>query len=114
MRLLAAAGLLLAGLAVGLASVLLHPLWWGLPLVVAATGSSLLALPAGWGARLPFGVGFTGTVGYLATPRPEGDFVVAADLRGYLLLGWALAVLVASVVTLRVRRRVQRQQPRPS
>ena len=105
MRLLAAAGLFLAGCAVGLASALVHTLWWGLPLAVSATGCSLAALPAGWWARLPFGVAFAAMVGYLATPRPEGDYVVAGNLRGYLLLGWALAVLVASIVTLRLRHR---------
>ena len=105
MRLLTAAGLLVAGAAVGVASALLHALWWGLPLVIAASLCSLLALPATWWARLPFGGGFTATVGYLATPRPEGDYVVAGNLRGYLLLGWALVVLVGSIATLALRPR---------
>jgi hypothetical protein len=99
-KVLAATGALALGLVVGLSSVALHHHWWGLVLAVAATSTAAYALPAGWWARMPFAVGWVAMVGYLALPRDEGDYVIADDAPGYVLLGYAVALLVASMVTL--------------
>ncbi|WP_341924588.1 hypothetical protein [Nocardioides psychrotolerans] len=100
MKVLAALGLLLGGLAVGLASVALHSLWWGLLLGVAATSAALWALPPGWWLRAPFGAGWAIMAAFLSVPRPEGDYVISADGQGYALLGFGVAVLVFSLATL--------------
>ncbi len=34
------------------------------------------------------------------SPRAEGDYLVGADVPGYLLLGWGLALVVAGFATL--------------
>ena len=99
MRILAAAGLLLAGAVTGIAAVGLHELVWGFFLVVAATAVTVWALPAGW-LRVGFVLGWTVMVGWLTVPRTEGDYLVSQDWQGYGLLGVGLAVLMAAVVTL--------------
>lgn len=100
MKLLAVPGLLVVGLATGLASVALHQLWWGLLLSVLATATTMFALPAGWWSRLPFALGWVGVVGWLTVPRPEGDYAIAGDANGYALLAGALVVFVTGVATL--------------
>ena len=100
MRGLAAVALLAGGAGTGLATVALHERWWGLLLGAVATALPLVALPAGWWSRLAFALGWAGVVGLAATPRPEGDYAVGADLAGFLLLGLGLAVLVAALLTL--------------
>lgn len=92
--------LLLLGAAAGLASVALHQLAWGLVLGVLAPAAALVALPPGWWSRLPFAFGWVGMVGYLTVPRPEGDFVIADGVEGYLLLAAAFGFLVAALATL--------------
>lgn len=92
--------LLLLGAVTGIASVALHQWWWGLLLGVVAPGVSLIALPAGWWARLPFALGWVAMVGYLTSPRPEGDFVIPDGTAGYVLLVAAVAFLVSGLVTL--------------
>jgi hypothetical protein len=88
------------GLVVGLSSVALHHYWWGLLLAIAATSTAAYALPAGWWARMPYAVGWGAMVGYLALPRDEGDYAIASDAQGYVLLSFAVALVVASMVTL--------------
>ena len=105
MKVLAAIGALVLGLVVGLSSVALHHYWWGLLLAIAATSTAAYALPAGWWARMPFAVGWVAMVGYLAVPRDEGDYAIASEVQGYVLLGFAVALLVASMVTLQPVRR---------
>lgn len=100
MRVVGALLLLLAGVATSIATVALHPRWWGLLLGAAATLTVLHALGRGWSTRLPFGVGWAGLVAVVAPTRPEGDFVISADAPGYALLGLALVVLLWSVATL--------------
>ncbi len=104
MKVLGAAGFVTAGLAIGLASVALHSLWWGLALAIAATTAAAFALPAGWWTRMAFAVGWFGAITYLLVPRSEGDYAIAADVHGYTLLGFALVLLVTSLVTLPRRR----------
>ena len=91
---------LLLGAVAGLSSVALHQRWWGLLLGVAATVATTVALPPGWWARLPFGVGWAGMVGYLMIPRDEGDYVVTEGPAGYALLALALGLIVAVLVTM--------------
>jgi hypothetical protein len=100
MRLLAAGVCLVAGALTGLAAAALHEIGWGLALAAVTTGVALVALPRGWSSRLAFALGWTGLVGWLVVPRPEGDYVVSADAPGYALIGLALAVLVVGLATL--------------
>ena len=111
MKVLLALVLLVGGAAVGLATVALHPDWWGLLLGMAATSATLYALPPGWWLRTPFGLGVAVMIGFLTVPRPEGDYVVSADPNGYVLLGFAVAVLVVSVATLPRPRRAAAEEP---
>ena len=109
--------LLALGSGTAVAAVAVHEIGgWGLPLALLATGLTLVALPAGWWLRLPFAAAWGCTVGWLATPRREGDYLVSADWRGYTILGAALLVLVLGIATLprpRSRRRA-RPEGRPA
>jgi hypothetical protein len=107
MRIASAVLLAVAGAATALATVLLHPLWWGFLLSAAATLAALLALGRGWLTRLPFALGWVALVAWMAPQRSEGDFVVSSDAAGYALLALALLVLVFAVVTLPRPRRVR-------
>lgn len=100
MRLLLAAGLLLAGALTGVAVVALHELVWGFALGLAASVVTVLALPAGWWRRLAFVVGWVVTVGFLSVPRPEGDYLISQDWQGYGVLVLGMALLVVGVGTL--------------
>ena len=100
LRIAQAVGLLVVGLAVGLASVAVHPTWWGLPLALVTTAVTAYAAPGGWTGRLPFVLGWAVVVGALAVPRGEGDFVIADDVSGYALLGFGLMLVVAAFATL--------------
>lgn len=113
-RAVVAVGLLLVGAATAVAAVAVHGLAWGLPLAVAATLVTLMALPPGWWLRLPFALGWTLLVGWLVSPRPEGDYVISSDLPGYALVGLALLVLVLGIATLPRPTRATRptRQPR--
>jgi hypothetical protein len=99
-RALVALALLGAGALSAVAAVAVHGRWWGLALAAAAVVATLLAVGPGWSTRLPFAVGFAGMVLRLALTRPEGDFVLAADLQGYLLLLLTLAVAGLALGTL--------------
>ena len=91
---------LLAGVAAGVATVAVHQWWWGLLLAVAATLLTLVVAPAGWSTRLPFAVGFAGSVLLFAVPRGEGDYLVGSTGSGYAVLGLALAVVMIALTTL--------------
>jgi hypothetical protein len=91
---------LLAGIAVGVAAVAVHQLWWGLLLAIAAALLAVVATPAGWATRLPFALGFDTAVALLALPRGEGDYLVSSSVDGYAVVGLALAVLMIAVSTL--------------
>jgi len=99
-RVVAAPVLLVLGAGTALATVALHELAWGLPLAVAATVATLVALPPGWWSRLPFALGFTAFVGWVVEPRPEGDYAISSDWRGYVVVGGALLLLVVGIATL--------------
>lgn len=105
MKVLVAFAAIVLGLVVGVCSVALHERWWGLVFGIVATAATAYALPPGWWARMPFAFGWAAMVGYLAVPRDEGDYAVASDLPGYVLLGFAVALVVAAAVTLQPLRR---------
>ena len=96
---------LMAGLATAVATVAVHQRWWGLALGVATTLLMLFAAPPGWWTRLPFGLGFAVMIGLFGVPRPEGDYLVATDLEGLVVLATAFVVLVVSLATLGQPRR---------
>ena len=100
MKLLVAVGLLVLGVAAGIATVAVHELSWGLPLGVAATAVTVYALPPGWSTRLAFVVGWVAIVGWLTVPRPEGDYLISQDWPGYTVLVLGLVILVAGIATL--------------
>lgn len=111
-RVLTAALTVLLGVAVALPAVLLHGYWWGLALGLVTTASVLVALPGGW-ARLPFGLTWTALVVLGSVRRPEGDYLVGGDLRGYLLLGSCVPVLLGAIVGLRTHPAIEDEQPTP-
>ncbi|MBC7279047.1 hypothetical protein [Nocardioides sp.] len=92
-----AAGLL-TGLLVGVAAVAVHPWWWGLLLAVAASSATLLALPRGV-ARVAYAAAWGIVVALAATPRPAGGYAVAGDLAGYLMIFWAVLMIVVATAT---------------
>lgn len=100
MRALTALGLLVVGAGTGIATVALHQLWWGFLLAFAATLATAYALPPGWWSRLAFVVGWVLMVGWLALPRPEGDYLISSDVAGYAVLGLGLVLLTFGIATL--------------
>lgn len=106
-----AAGLLALGAGTAVAAVAVHEIRWGLPLAVAATVLALLALPPGWWTRLPFAAGWAALVGWVASPRPEGDYAVSSDGPGWTLVVLALLALVWGIATLPRPRRRTRPTP---
>jgi len=73
-------------------------------LAVLAPAAVALALPRGWWSRAPWCLAWAGTVLVTSSARPEGDYVISADLPGYGLLAAALAGLVLGLVGLVPRR----------
>lgn len=100
LRVLEALLLGLLGAAVGLAAVVAHELWWGLPLAGASLAAVFVWVGRGWLTRLPVALGFV-VVSLVAVPtRPEGDYLVSSNVHGYLFLLLVLFTLLAAVVTL--------------
>ena len=99
-RVLLALAMLAVGAVSGVAAVALHSRWWGLGLAAVAVAATLVAVGAGWSTRLSFAAGFGLVVLRLAITRPEGDYVVAANPQGYLMLLLMLVVVVVAVATL--------------
>jgi len=101
------AGLILgaAGLLTALPAVVLHQHWWGLALGLLAPASFLAAASPGW-SRVGYAVGWATGVGLLVVTRPEGDYLLAAAVPGYLLLGATAAYVVVALVTVPARRAV--------
>ena len=100
----AAAGLLVAGIATGIAVVALHELWWGLALGVGATALTTFALPPGWWTRLAFVLGWVLVVAWLTVPRSEGDYLLSQDVQGYAVLAVGVVLLIVALGTLPPRR----------
>jgi hypothetical protein len=97
-RVLALAAL---GVVLGLFSVFVHQRLPGLVLGLLATAAVTWALPGGWTWRFPFAAGWVAFLGYALLPRAGGGYLVASDVRGYVLLGFGLLVLVIGIVTVR-------------
>jgi hypothetical protein len=105
-----AAGLALAlatlvvGAGAGIASVAVHRTLPGIVLALAAPLWALLALRQwGAGATAAFAAGWLAALVAALLGRGEGDYVVAADLSGYLLIGGGFAVLAVAVTALAAR-----------
>lgn len=77
----------------------MHQHWLLLLLGAVACVATATALPRGWWARPPFGIGVAVPVGLGATPRPEGDYLVGSDAHGYVLLALTLALVVGALVS---------------
>ncbi|MFI5624168.1 hypothetical protein ACIA03_11950 [Nocardioides sp. NPDC051685] len=104
------AGLLL-GLPVGVAAVAVHPWWWGVLLAVAASSAVLLALPRG-AARIAYAAAWAIVIALAATPRPTGGYAVAGDVEGYLMISWAvLMIVVATATVARVTSQADKAHP---
>lgn len=85
---------------VATAVVVLHSYAWGLALGVVTSLAVLAAIPGGWWRRLSFALGWCLALLLLAPERPEGDLLIQADGKGYLLLAAGVVVLVGGVVGL--------------
>ncbi len=104
------AGLLLGGAVSALAALLLHGHWWGLVLAWVAGVAAVWALPGRWWGRASFALGWVLVLVAALFPRDEGDFLVADNWQGYVILASGLAfmpvaMLGISDVTRSVRRR---------
>ncbi len=102
------------GLVLATMVVAVHGRWWSLMLAAATTLAVVLALPAGV-ARIGLAAGLAVGVGLATRTRPEGDYLVAADARGYLLEALVVVVVVGALVTLPGPRRSRlRDGPPPT
>lgn len=97
--------LLALGAVVGVAAVVLHDWWWGLALGAAGTLALGWALRPGWSTRLPYAVGWVIPLGFAMVPRSEGDYLLAGDLKGYLLIAVGMVLIVLTTATLPLGRR---------
>ncbi len=112
MRVLLALAMLVVGALSAVATIAVHGHWWGLALATAAVLTTLVAVGRGWTTRLPFALGFDPVVLRSSVPRPEGDYLVAADPQGYLMLGLTLVVTLVALATLpRPGRERRRDRP---
>lgn len=105
MRLLLHAVAMVAGAVVSIAAVSTHrsvvlALPLGLLLGLATTFVAVWALREVL-RRLAasFALGWIGAFGFAVVGRPEGDFAVASDLRGYALMAAALGVVALGVAS---------------
>jgi hypothetical protein len=96
--------LFVAGGVVALCTVLLHDYPWGLVLGVVTTVATLVALPPGWWGRFAFALGWMGLLWRAATETAAGDYLVATDASGYVLLVFGLGVFAAGLAGLLPRR----------
>lgn len=112
-----ALGLLTLGALNAVPAVLVHQRWWGLALGLLAGTAAIAALPPRWWLRPAFAAGWMAMVTAAVLRRPEGDYLVPANLAGYAVLGGSMVLLLASLVTLPPpRRRLadQGDSPRPT
>jgi apolipoprotein N-acyltransferase len=100
MRVLRIAVAALVGAIASLAVVIESGRWWGLLLGYAAVLATTYACPPGWTTRLPFGLAYLVVLVVALQPRPEGDFLISADVTGYLVMGLGLVVMLATLSTL--------------
>lgn len=98
---------LLLGAWVGLASVAVHRavvlgLPAGMALAVATSLAVIWALRCHPMRRLvaSYAAGWLTTFGVVMLGRPEGDYAIAADLKGYVMIGTAFALVAAGISSL--------------
>ncbi|MGD9961034.1 hypothetical protein [Nocardioides sp.] len=96
--------LVAAGAWTAVCVIALNTRWWGLPVAVAATVLAAFALPAGW-LRGGFTLGWVTVLGLALVGRPEGDWAIVSDWRGYTMLATGLFVLTYAVGTIPRRAR---------
>ena len=97
-------GCLLVGALVSLASLLVHRSLFPLGLVVALAASYAVPL---WLLRssrprtaASYVAGWLAVLAVAVAGRPEGDYVVAGDLTGYLLLAGGFGLVVVALVAI--------------
>jgi hypothetical protein len=93
--------LALLGLCLGTAAVLTHGRPDGLALGVLASAATAWALPGGWTTRFAFTTGWIAVLAYALVPRGAGGYLIGSDPRGYLLLGFGLALMLVGIITVR-------------
>ncbi len=100
----------LVGLAAGTASVLVHrhamaDLPTGLVLALLASFATVFALRISRAPRLAatFAVGWVAAFGVFVAGRSEGDYAIAADASGYVLMGSALLLVLVGVTAFGAR-----------
>ncbi|MGL5826175.1 MAG: DUF6113 family protein [Nocardioides sp.] len=98
-RLAAVLAGLLAGVLTSLATIALHRSWWWLACAAVITTAALIRMPLGGWLRMPFAGGWVIVVVGAMVGRPEGDYVLAAEPHGYVVLLGGVAVLVGATVT---------------
>ena len=110
MRLLVHGAAVLVGAAVAVAAVMVHrSVVLGAPLgLLVALATSFVTV---WAMRdmLPrlatsYAAGWLVAFGFAMFGRPEGDYVVATDLRGYAMIVAGFVMLAIGVVSLTPRR----------
>jgi hypothetical protein len=102
-------GALALGVLVAVASVAVHRTAVPLGLLLAVVTTFAVAwLVASWtGPRTAwsYSLGWLVAVAIVVAGRPEGDYALAQDLPGYLLLGTGVALVIFTVVVLPLRGR---------
>lgn len=101
----------LLGAACVFAALFVHRSWWGCLLVWAVALVVQAALSPHWYGRAAFASGWVGLLSLGLQTRPEGDYLVAADVWGYLLLATVPVLLVGAVVGAFGGRGAARQRP---
>ena len=101
------AGALLLGALVGVAATAVHRVAvLGIPagLLLAVAGSLLTARHLRRGplprSAAAYALGWVVVVGLALAGRPEGDYAVAADVPGYVLMGTGLVLVALGVASL--------------
>lgn len=92
------------GVAVGLASVFHHAAGWGRLALAVAVPAALVAAAPGRAPRVGFALGWAVTVLAAVFGTDEGDLLVVADAKGWILLVSALLLVIVALATIPVRR----------
>lgn len=108
-------GLVLAGAMSGLASVVVGGHWWGVGLAAVTAAAVFVALPRTRLAWCSFAAGWAAMLLLVMEGRPEGDFAVASNGKGYGILVLGFLVALAGVVALvgGLDRRLTGERPDP-
>lgn len=115
MRLALALGALALGGVTAGSVVVLHDIGWLLALGWAATLLTVVALPAGLVGRVPYALGWMGTLALAVTRTSGGSYLLGSTTSSYIVLGLGLLALSISIATfpLKRRRRLARDDEAP-